>query len=112
MADDLSSFLGVTGVSRLGFSGFFRRDRVVKFLDVLGGVSLEIVVAAFAAKLDFATFMHECVRLAHTAEFAVGDKAGFQRVGDHIGIRRSAGCRRLFATTATGKKEPGRDAAQ
>ncbi|HIL73478.1 MAG TPA: hypothetical protein EYG44_04545 [Verrucomicrobia bacterium] len=111
MADDLSSFLGVTVGSWLGFGGFFRRDRVVKFLDVLGGVSLEIVVATFAAKLDFATFMHECVRLAHTAEFAVADKAGFQRVGDHIGIRRCAGCQ-LFTTTTPGKNKPGCDAAQ
>ena len=110
MADDLSSFLGVTDGSWLGFGGFFSRNRIVKFFNIFRGVSLEIVVAAFAAKLDFATFMHECVRLAHTAEFAVADKAGFQRVGDHIGIRRCAGCQ-LFTTTP-GKNKPGCDAAQ
>ena len=111
MADDLSSFLGVTGGSWLGFGGFFRRNRIVKFFNIFRGVSLEIVVAAFAAKLDFSTFMHECVRLAHTTEFAVADKAGFQRVGDHIGIRRCAGCQ-LFTTTTPGKNKPGCDAAQ
>ena len=105
----LPGFLGVAGgvaggVSGLGFGGFFRRDRVVKFLDILGSVGLELVVAAFAAELDLATLVHKCVRLAHAAELLVGDKAGVQWKGNHVGIRR------LLITTAPGKQNTSYDA--
>jgi len=57
----------------------FRRG-LIKFLHVFGRVFLEIFEAIFAAKLHFASFMFENVRLAHFAEFLIRNDAFIQRV--------------------------------
>lgn len=75
----------VRGCAKLDFvfpglllGGFFG---VVELLQILGGVFLEVLEAAFAAEFDLAAFVDKGVGLAHLAEFFTGDDTGLQRVG-------------------------------
>jgi hypothetical protein len=52
----------------------------VELLHVLGRVLLEILLAAFAAKLDFASLVLEHVRLAHIAKLLIRNHAGLERI--------------------------------
>ena len=52
-----------------------------EFLEVGGGILVELLLAALTAQLDLLAFMRENERLPHFSEFFAGDEAGFERIG-------------------------------
>lgn len=56
--------------------------RRVDLGDELGGVLVEVLEAILAAEFHLPAFMHEDLRLAHSAGFLTGNRTGIERIGN------------------------------
>ena len=83
-----------------------------ELLQELCGILVKILLAAFAAQLDFLILVNKGERLTHLAQFFTGDDAGFQWVGLGLGSNRGCGFCGGAATSrqrAIGSGEFGRE---